>query len=91
MNDSTYLSRHVEGLMTPADEHERSISTLLSELGRLSDRFKDDTVMVQGVVQPLASSILGLLDGPTGRLDQVSTDRKVRQMVDAAGGDSNAL
>lgn len=85
MSDS-YKQRHVEGLLQPASPEERTISNLLSELGRLADRYKDDSVMVSAVEQ-LGSAIIVLLNGEVGRLDQGSIDSKVRQIVESAGGD----
>lgn len=89
MNQS-FVERHIEGLMAPAGPEERSISTLLSELGRLADRLQGDAVMMPAV-EHLGSAIIVLLDGGAGRLDQSSVDRKVREIVAKAGGNSDEL
>lgn len=86
MATETHMSRHVEALMAPQTEEERTIGSLLTELARLADRYKGDTVMVPAVVH-LGQSILVLLNGELGRLDQITVDRKVHEIVTSAGGE----
>lgn len=86
MATETHMSRHVEALMAPQTEEERTIGSLLTELARLADRYKGDTVMVPAVVH-LGQSILVLLNGELGRLDQITVDRKVHEIVASAGGE----
>jgi hypothetical protein len=40
-------------------------------------------------VEDLASCIIRLLDGPTGRIDQGAMDKQVRDEVRRAGGDDD--
>ena len=89
-NSESYMQRHVDGLLDPASPEERTISTLLSELGRLADRWKNDYVMVSAV-EHLGSAIIALLNGDVGRLDHGKTDSKVRAIVESAGGDPDEL
>lgn len=90
MSEPTFFERHSEGLLAPATPEEHTISTLLSQLARIADRYKGDAVMMPAV-EKLGASIIVLLNGDVGRLDQSTTDRKVREIVTEAGGNGDDI
>lgn len=88
MNDSK--TRHAAALLLPNTPEERTISNLFHELTVLSDRYKDDSVMIEAVEQ-LGSVIITLMNGAVHRIDQGSMDKQVRDTVTRAGGDGDVL
>jgi hypothetical protein len=86
----SYLARHTEALLAPADEDERRIANLMQALASTADRFHGDQFM-RPAIENIGSAILRLLNGPIGRLDQSSIDKSVRDTVQRAGGDSENL
>ena len=87
---SDVKARHANALLYPVIPEERSLSILFTELGRLSDRHKNDSVMVPAI-ESLGSAIITLLNGEVGRIDQGSLDKQVRDTVVRAGGRGDAL
>lgn len=89
-NVDTAITRHAKALLEPEGPHEASIANLFTELSRLADRWKDDSVMITAV-EHLGSCIIGLLNGEVGRIDQGAMDKQVRDVVRRAGGDEQEL
>jgi hypothetical protein len=89
-NMQSALTRHALAMLHPEGPHEQTLSHLFSELSRLSDRYKNDVVMV-AAVEKLGSAIITLLNGEVGRIDQGALDKQVRDVVRGAGGDDNNL
>jgi len=87
MNTKT---RHAAALLLPQTPEERTISNLFHELTVLSDRYKNDSVMIQAA-EHVGSAIIALLNGDVGRLDQASMDKQVRDTINRAGGDGDAV
>lgn len=90
MSEPSFFERHTGALFAPATPEEHTISTLVSQLARLADRHRGDTVMMPAV-EKLGSAIIVLLNGDVGKLDQSTLDRKVREIVTEAGGNGDEL
>ena len=87
----TGLMVHADAMLHPQGEDEQAISSLVTQLARLGDRFKDDATGLD-VVEKLGAAIISLLqNGDAGRLDKGCLDKQVRDIVGRAGGDSNGL
>ena len=86
----TTKTRHAAALLLPQTPEERTISNLFHELTVLADRYKDDSVMIQAA-EHVGSAIISLLNGDVGRLDQSSMDKQVRDTINRAGGDGDAV
>ena len=85
-----WKNRHREGLMSPRGD-EALILDALDVLGSVAKRWKDDAVMLRVCVQPMASGVAALLNGPTGRLDAGTLDTQIRDIVESAGGDASEI
>lgn len=90
MNTQSYKQRHAEAMLYPESPEEHTIVNLTRELAVIADRYSNDSVMIVAV-EKLGSSIIRLLDGGVGRLDQSLADKQVRDIVARAGGDANEL
>ena len=85
----TYMERHIDALLHPQIDEERTISTLFTELTNLADRYQGDTVMLPAITS-LAACINRLVgDGDAGRIDPTSMLRKVEDVVRRAGAPSD--
>lgn len=85
------LMVHAEAMLHPQNGDEEAVASLVTQLARLGDRFKDDATGLD-VVEKLGASIISLLqNGDVGRLDKGCIDKQVRDIVGRAGGDSNGL
>lgn len=88
MSDSR--TRHANALLMPATPEERTLSRLFVELGIIADRYKDDSVMLRAV-ESLGATLMRLLDGDTGRVDQSHLRKQIEDTITRAGGDLDAL
>lgn len=86
----SHLMQHADAMLAPEPPVETSIVTLITELTRIADRFKDDGVMLDAV-EKLASAIMALIEGGTGRFDKDAVIKQVKDVVRRAGGDTNGL
>lgn len=79
-----WLQRHNAALLNPVTAGEWSIVTLVNEMDRLTERYKDDYVMVESVAH-VARAIRVLLIGEIGRLDPGTIDRRIERMAELTG------
>lgn len=77
-------------LTKPGGPEERTIATLMNTCNALATRYRNDSVMVQAV-EHVGAAIIVLLNDDTGRIDQGIADQMVRDIVESAGGDPDAL
>lgn len=89
MQGSTMM-QHADAMLAPEPPVETSIVTLITELTRIADRFKDDGVMLDAV-EKLGAAITSLIEGGTGRFDRDAVIKQVKDIVKRAGGDTNGL
>jgi hypothetical protein len=89
MQGSTMM-QHADAMLAPEPPVETSIVTLITELTRIADRFKDDGVMLDAV-EKLGAAITSLIEGGTGRFDKDAVIKQVKDIVRRAGGDTNGL
>jgi len=90
MAPQSYRDRHAQAMLHPETPEEQTLVVLYTELAKIGDRHKDDYVLVKAA-EALGSAIIVLLNGDTGRIDQASLDKMVRDVVERAGGDSSEL
>jgi hypothetical protein len=87
----SHTDRHVQALLAPQSPEERTLSTLLSELTVLADRYKGDKVMLVPLTM-IASGAMRLAgDGQTGRIDPSLYNKQVRDTLARAGVDVGEL
>ncbi len=86
----SHLMQHADAMLAPEPPVETSIATLVTELTRIADRFKDDGVMLDAV-EKLGAAIMSLTEGGTGRLDKDAITKQVKDIVRRAGGDTHGL
>lgn len=86
----SHLMQHADAMLAPEPPVETSIVTLITELTRIADRFKDDGVMLDAV-EKLAGAIMSLIEGGVGRFDKDAVIKQVKDVVRRAGGDTNGL
>lgn len=86
----SHLMQHADAMLAPEPPIETSIATLVTELTRIADRFKDDGVMLDAV-EKLAGAIMSLIEGGVGRFDKSAVIKQVKDIVSRAGGDTNGL
>lgn len=86
----SHLMQHADAMLAPEPPVETSIVTLITELTRIADRFKDDGVMLDAV-EKLAGAIMSLIEGGVGRFDKDAVIKQVKDIVRRAGGDTNGL
>lgn len=86
----SHMTRHASALLHPESPEEQTLSSLLTELARLSDRYRDDQQAIPAI-ESLGSAAVRLLNFPTGRIDQSTYEKQVRDEVTRAGGDAEDL
>lgn len=86
----SHLMQHADAMLAPEPPVETSIVTLITELTRIADRFKDDPAMLDAV-EKLGAAIVSLLDGGTGRFDKDAVVKQVKDVVKRAGGDVHGI
>jgi hypothetical protein len=86
----SHLMQHADAMLAPESPTEQSITTLVTELTRISDRFRGDDVMLDAV-EKLAAAIVSLLEGGVGRFDKDAVIKQVKDIVKRAGGDIHGL
>lgn len=86
----TAMQLHMTAMLSPQGYEEQTIVSLYKHLDALCQRWKDDAEMEQPIIS-LASAIIGLFDMGTGRLDQTTLDKKVRDTVQEAGFDAGNI
>lgn len=84
------LSQHASAMLAPESPQERRITTLYTELITLADQHKDDPHVVDAV-EHIGAAIISLINLGVDRLDQSSIDKMVRDAVNRAGGDGDAI
>ncbi len=86
----TAMQIHMTAMLRPEGYEEETLVSLYRHLDSLCQRYKDDKVMEDSIVS-LARTIIGLFDVGTGRLDQTTLDKKVRDTVREAGFDAGNI
>mgnify|MGYP006199427307 CR=1 FL=1 len=87
---NSYKARHAAAMLEPEGPHERTLVNLYKELTVVADRYKDDQFMNDAITS-IGHSIIVLLNGELGRIDQAAMDKMVRDVVERSGNDSSNL
>jgi hypothetical protein len=86
----TAMQLHVSAMLSPETNEEATLVSLYRTLDELCGRYRNDEQAETAIIS-LATAIIALIDFGTGRLDQTTLDKKVRDTVREAGFDAGTI
>ena len=87
----THVDRHVQGMLQPESDEEKSIARIFGDVVVLADRYRGDKPALAGVVM-IASGLMRLAgDNPPGRIDPTLLNKQVRDALMRAGVEDDNL